>query len=120
MANNVYASRTELAATLGMTGVTGLDDRLDLALLIASRWVDYRTGTTVDQAAVTAPYTLTVVASQPAVKQATISAATRFYKSPDVPFGVAGGLGDLAVYIKSSIPEAELLLLGHRVSWGIA
>lgn len=119
MANNVYASRTELAEALGVSGVSGLNDRLDMALLIASRWVDYRIGNTVTQDDVQPPVTLTVVNCQPAVHQATLAAATRFYKSTDVPFGVAGGLGDAAVYIKTYIPEAEMLLLGQRTSWGI-
>lgn len=117
---DVYASRSEFASVLGVSAATGLDDRLDLALIVASRWVDYRIGNTVTEEDVTAPYTLNVVACNVAVKSATLAAASRFYKSADVPFGVAGGFGDLAVHIKVRIPEAEVLLLGQKQSWGIA
>jgi len=119
-AANTYATRAELAAALGMTGASGLDDRLDLALIIASRWVDEYTGTDYTQADVSPPYTLTVIACPPSFKQATLAAASRFYKSTDVPFGVVGGMGDYAVRIKTSIPEAEAILMGQRLTWGIA
>ena len=52
-------------------------------------------------------------------RQATIAAAVRFYKSPDVPFGVAGGW-DMATYVRMSIPDVDLLLLGQRERFGIA
>lgn len=122
MASAVYASRTELATALGVTGASGLDSKLDLALVVASRWVDEYTGTTYTQENIDQDGTLTLTLTDcpPSFKQATIVAAARFYKSPDVPFGIAGGLGDLAVRIKQSIPEAEVLLMGRRVSWGIA
>lgn len=116
----VYASLSELATVLG--GVTGQDDRLTAAIILASRWVDYHLGNTVDDDLVdwTAPITLDVVDCRPAIHQATIAAAVRFYKSPDVPWGVAGGLGDVATYVKTTMPEVSLILLGQRQAWGIA
>ena len=53
-------------------------------------------------------------------RQATIAVAVRILKSPDVPWGAAGGLGDVAVYVKNRMPEVELMLLGFRQSWGVA
>lgn len=122
MAHNpeVYATVQDLATVLG--GVTGQDDRLTVALILASRWVDYHLGKTVADHVVdwTAPITLDVVDSRPSVHLATIAAAVRFYKSPDVPWGVAGGLGDVATYVKTTMPEVALILLGQREAWGIA
>jgi hypothetical protein len=116
----VYATVQDLATVLG--GVTGQDDRLTVALILASRWVDYHLGKTVTDDVVdwTAPITLDVVDSRPSVHLATIAAAVRFYKSPDVPWGVAGGLGDVATYVKTTMPEVALILLGQREAWGIA
>lgn len=117
---DVYASRSDLSAAIGGT-ISGADDRLDLAVLVASRWVDYRVGNDVVESDLTAPYTLTVVACPPAWKAATIAAAVRFLKSPDVPFGVAGMDGSgMTAYVRSSMPEVELLLFGHRMAWGMA
>ena len=115
---DVYASRAELASALGVSGASGLDDRLDLALIAGSRWVDYYLGTAVTEEDVTAPYTLSVVACNVAEKAATLAAASRFYKSADVPFGVVGGLGDYAVRVQRSIPEAEAILFGLRTEFG--
>lgn len=115
---DVYASRTELSAVLGGT-ITGADDRLDLALLAASRWVEHRVGLDVTEADLVAPYTLTVVACPPSWKAATLAAAVRFFKAADAPWGVAG-VGELAAYIKTSMPDVELLLMGQRQAFGIA
>jgi hypothetical protein len=117
---DVYASRADLEAAIGGT-ISGAGDRFDLALLVASRWVDYRVGTAVTEANLSAPYTLVVVACPPAWKAATIAAAVRFLKSPDVPFGVAGMDGSgMTAYVRTSMPEVELLLFGHRMAWGMA
>lgn len=117
---HVYASLSELAGVLG--GVTGQDDRLSAALILASRWVDYHLGNSVTDHDVdwTAPYTLNVQDCRPSIHSATLAAAVRFYKSPEVPWGVAGGLGDVAAYVKTTMPEVALMLLGQRHSWGIA
>jgi len=115
----VYASLTELATQLG--GVTGQDDRLATALILASRWVDYTLGKAVDDHEIDweDPITLVVVECRPAIHQATIAAAVRFYKSPEVPWGAAGGLGDTATYVRTKMLEVELILLGQREAWGI-
>jgi hypothetical protein len=122
MASAVYASRADLAAALGMTGVSGPETRLDLALVIASRWVDNYLGIDFTQEDIDQDGTLTLTATDcpPAYKQAALAAASRFYKSTEIPYGVVGGLGDLAVRVKQSIPEAEVLLMGYRTEWGIA
>lgn len=117
----VYADRASLAKIVGQP--TGQDDRLDLALVMASRWVDRVIGgPEVDpplNVPVEPPLTLTVEPVDAGMRQATLVAAARFLRSPDVPFGVAGGMGDLAVRIYADIPEAELHLLGLRQSWGV-
>jgi len=70
--------------------------------------------------AVTLPVSVKVVPVDIAVRQATLVAAARFLRSGDIPFGVAGGLGDLAIRVYASIPEAEMHLLGLHESWGVA
>ena len=118
---DVYASRTELRALVGAGSGDVLDDRLDMTLIAATRWVMYRVGVDVadDDDDLEAPYTLTVVATTPARKAATLAAATRFWKAPEVPFGVAG-FGEYGVSVKTSIPEADVLLLGQREDFGFA
>ena len=101
----------------------GQDERVQRAVILASRWVDHKLGTMTQAEEVdySDPITLVHAARPVGVVSATIQAAVRFYRSPDLVLGVAGGLGDLAVRITSvTIPDAELMLLGHRTTWGIA
>ena len=116
--SDVYASRAELSSVLGGT-ITGADDRLDLALLVASRWVEYRLGLDVTESDLIAPYSLTVVACPPSWKAATLAAAVRFFKAADAPWGVAS-MGEMATYVRTSMPDVELLLMGQRQAFGIA
>lgn len=118
---DVYASRTELRALVGAGSGDALDARLDMTLIAATRWVRYRVGDDVADGDddLTAPYDLDVIATTPAKKAATLAAATRFWKAPDVPFGVAFG-GEYGISIKTSIPEADVLLFGQRTDWGFA
>jgi hypothetical protein len=118
VAHEVYASVSELAARTGQP--IGQDDDLALALVTASRWVDRVIGDPVELLPVTAPVALRVIPRDAGVHGATLVAAVRFLRSADAPFGVLGGLGDLAVRIYQDIPEAEMHLLGQRKSWGVA
>lgn len=115
---NVYASRSELSSVLGGT-ITGADDRLDLALLVASNLVRYRVGLDVTEADLSAPYTLVVVACPPAYKSACLVAAVRAFKSADAPWGVAS-FGDMTAYVKQSIPDVDVILFGQRQAFGLA
>lgn len=125
----VYASTQELAAVVGQP--VGQDERLSLALVMASRWVDrvvgYNAGEVgadpavpVDATLIALPVTVLVKAVDVGVRNATLVAAARFLRSPDAPFSVLGGMGDLAIRVGMDIPEAELHLLGLHDSWGIA
>lgn len=118
---DVYASRAELRALVGAGASADLDTRLDMTLIAATRWVMFRCGDDVgaDDDALEAPYSLTVIAATPARKAATLAAATRFWKAPEVPFGVMGA-GEYGISIKTSIPEAEVLLMGQREDFGFA
>jgi hypothetical protein len=117
VATPVYASAAELKSVLGIPADRS-DDRVDLALVAASRWVDFRIGVASTNDPITLPLTLGVVPSTAAIHDATVAAAVRFYKSADVPFGVAGQ--DMAVYVRTGMPDVELLLLGHRQTFGVA
>jgi hypothetical protein len=114
---SVYASEAELNAILGREP-SAHDERTVGALVAASRWVDYRIGVDFTDDPITSPVAITVVPSTAAIHAATLVAAVRFYKGPDVPFGVAGQ--DLTAYVRTGIPDAELALLGQRQSFGIA
>lgn len=119
-----YAELEALKLALAIPeATTGQDARLSLALVLATSWVDHFLGLEpVEDGDLWDPDgELEVEDGVPAARvSATVAAGVRFYKSPDVPFGVAGGIGDLAVYVSRSIPEAEVILLGHREAWGIA
>ena len=115
-----YASDDELVAVIGAN--PGHQTRRAVALLLATRWVAYRIGVPVTDDPIDpndAEPTIHPVPAKAAIRQATIAAAVRFYKSPDVPWGVAGGW-DEAVYVRQSMPEVELILFGQRQRWGIA
>lgn len=113
MSIDVYARLSDLALIVtGGTAVTGFEDRLATALVLGSRYVDDRLGNPVDDTPVAQPYddtTVSVVSCDPRWRQATLVAATRFYKSTDVPFGVVGGW-EYAVRAQGAIPEVDLIL----------
>lgn len=126
-ATDVFASPDELASYLGGStltpgrAATSHDQRRNLALITASRWVAYRVGLGVtDDPIPPGDVVVNPVEARPAWRAATLVVATRFYRSPDAVFGAMGGFGDDAVYVRAAIPEAELLLVGQTVSFGVA
>jgi hypothetical protein len=118
----VYVSVEDVRHATGAAAGAVQDDRLATVAILGSRYVDLFTGTIVeDESGAVPPYTLEVVPCPPAWRLAALAAAVRYSKSPDLPFGAVGGLGDAAVYVRgTSIPEVDLILAGHRLSWGIA
>ena len=118
-----FAAPAELRPALGqLTGEVN-DRRVAVALLVATRHVLHVMGYAIDDDEVIpadpAALDVTTVPVRSSWRQATIAAAVRFYKSPDVPFGVAGGW-DMATYVRMSIPDVDLLLLGQRERFGLA
>jgi hypothetical protein len=118
----VYVSVADVRAAVGAAEGPEQDDRLTTVAILGSRYVDSVTGTVVeDESQATPPYQVAVVPCPPAWRLAALAAAVRFSKSPTIPFGAIGGLGDAAVYVRGTvIPEVDLILTGHRLSWGIA
>lgn len=121
----VYASLDDATRAIFANGTeppTGASDRVALALVLASRWVDRKVGRT-DAADLDvpfeAPWTLDVVPRPAGQVMATLAAAVRFYGSPDVPYGVLS-VGDVGLAVRSYIPEAEMHLLGQRRAFGVA
>jgi len=121
-----YATLAQLKGKLAIASSdTTRDDDLALALVVATRWVDRYNGdldVLADDVWTGDADDLEVATGAKAnVVLATIVVAVRYMKSPDVPFGIAG-LNDAGVvaYVRSSIPEAEILLQESRTSWGIA
>lgn len=118
-----YASLAALKRRLAITASTS-DDDLAAALVAATRWVDLRIGDepAADDLWTGDPADIVVATDPPANRVIlTIGLAVRFYKGADVPFGIAG-LSDagLVAYVQRMYPEADLLLFGQRVMWGLA
>lgn len=113
MTATVYASLGDLARKVtGGTAIAGFEDELASAVILGSRYVDSRLGNLYGDDPMAGPYdeaSVTVIACDPRWRAATIVAATRFYKSADIPFGVVGGW-DYAVRAQGSIPEVDLIL----------
>lgn len=119
---DVFASAAELRPALGPVGGADNERRLAVALLLGSRYVLHALGYRFDDTYIPAdldPASLVMVDSRASWRQATIAAAVRYFKSPEVPFGVAGGW-DMATYVRGSIPDVDMMLLGERVAFGIA
>lgn len=121
---DVFADPAELLSYLGGSTVgrsSEHDQRRNLALIAGSRWVAYRVGVGLtDDPIPPGDVVVTPVPARPQWRAATLVVATRFYRSPDAVFGAMGGFGDDAVYVRASIPEAELLLVGQTASFGVA
>lgn len=113
-----YASTDDLRTALGAQNTQGVDDRLALAVLVGTAYVDAYVSGTVSTVPVGVPYTVTQVPCPPAWRAAALVAAVRFYNSPNIPLGAATA-GDYGRVI-GNIPEADLMLRGHKDSWGIA
>ena len=119
---DAYASDDDLVSIIGASSGGVQQTRRAIALILATRWVAYRIGTPVTDDPIDwldHEPNLALVPCPAAVRVATLAAAVRFYKSPDVPWGVAGGW-DEAVYVRTAMPEVELLLYGQRERFGIA
>lgn len=120
---DVFVAPDELAPSVGgAAAASAQPDRLALACITATLWVAQRVGATITAGDLVPPYATARIACDPRWTAAATIAAIRFYRSPDAPFGVLGGLGDMAVTVRQSIPEAELVLQGARLAaagWGI-
>jgi len=115
--HDTYITEAELRVLTSTP--TGHDERIQLVCLQATQWVQWRCGDTLTNDPVDWPVTLYPVPTTVGRKTAAHAAATRFWASPQAPFGVVGGLGDLSTRVTYAIPEAELALLGEREGFGI-
>lgn len=115
-----YCSVDDVAAALGITLGEDPDeilvDRMSLAALLGTSYVMATVSGDVIADELSAPYTVTAVACPPAWRAAAIVAAVRYFSAKDVPFG-AVAIGEYG-RVLGSIPEADLLLRGHRADFG--
>lgn len=115
-----YVLPAELRAVVGTPN--GQDARVAACCVLGSLWLDFYLGG--DPTVPAWDDSPTVVRAEGTTypqQHGALLLAERLFRSPDVPFGVAGGLGDLAVRVYSlTVPEAELAALGLRQSWGVA
>ena len=116
----VYSTAQQLLDVLGQP--SGQTDRVNLAVVLASRWVDRVVGQATTEHPDWQPGdTLVVVPAPVALVNASVLASVRFYRSPDFATGSAGGADGGSLSLGSvSIPDAELILLGHTQRWGVA
>lgn len=107
----------------GDTGLEASDPRLAAAAVAGSQWVAAQVGAELEVPEVGDDIgLLTRATCDVRWSNAARIAALRFLRSKDAAFGVMGGLGDLAVKVSMSIPEAKLALYGARTApeaWGI-
>lgn len=115
---DVYATPEEVA-NASTAGVIGDPDAMARACIIATAWVADRVGEDQPADELAPPYTVTRVPCPAAWTLATITLAARFLESPQNPLGIAGQ-GEMTTYIRTSAPDVDLILFGHRRSWGIA
>ncbi len=100
---------------------TGQDDRIDRALVMGQSYALSFCDGAVPPVLDPGPLVLTVVATTPGRRQGAMVAAVRYWQSASVPFGVLGGLGDLATRVSgASIPEADLAMQYDKADYGVA
>jgi hypothetical protein len=119
---DVFASPAELRPHIGPISGEQNDRRAAIAMMLGTRHWLHLLGYAFTDAEVPAdPAVIEVVpvSVRASWRAGAIAAAVRFYKSGDVPFGVAGGW-DMATYVRMSIPDVDMMALGERVYFGIA
>jgi hypothetical protein len=119
---DVFASMAELRKGLGPLEGEFNERMMGLGLLVGSRRLLHELGyafTDTELPPDPDPLPIVPVACRASWRRATVVEAVRFLKSEEVPFGVAGGW-DMATYVRQSIPDVDMLILGERVAFGIA
>lgn len=119
---DVFASPAELAPHIGQVVGAAQERRSGMALLTATRYVLFKLGYSFDEDTIPpdpAPLDVVPVAVRASWHDACLIAAVRYWNSPSTPFGVTAGW-DMATYVRWSIPDADLVLLGERQRFGIA
>jgi hypothetical protein len=117
----VLAPEQLVVDALGIGDSTGLDDRVRLALVTATRIWLRLVGDPVGDDPMTPPYSVTTVPASAEVVQAVIQLAVRCYRNPDAAFGVIQA-GDVGVAIRRVFPDMAPFLYGRRRgnAWGLA
>jgi hypothetical protein len=117
----VLAPEALLGDALGVGDSDGLDDRVRLALVMATRVWLRAVGDPVGDDPMTPPYSVTTVPASAEVVQAVIKMGVRFYRDPDVAFGILQA-GEIGVAVRRVFPELTPYLFGRRRgnAWGLA
>jgi hypothetical protein len=117
----VLAPEALLVDALGVGDSDGLDDRVRLALVMATRVWLRAVGDPVGDDPMTPPYAVTTVPASAEVVQAVIKMGVRFYRDPDVAFGILQA-GEIGVAVRRVFPELTPYLFGRRRgnAWGLA
>lgn len=117
----VLAPEQLLVDALGTDDTVGLDDRVRLALVMASRVWLRAVGEPVGDDPMTSPYEVTEVAASAEVVAAVVKMGVRFYRDPDVAFGILAA-GDTGLAVRRVFPDLAPYLFGRRRgnAWGLA
>ena len=116
-----YVTEAEVRDVLAIA--TGQDERVLETAIAATLLVDQKVGGTLPEGwdnVLEHPVTLSIIPAVAQIRQATLLYAARVWASAGVPFGVLGGFGENSDRTPMSVPEADVLLLGLRETWGVA
>ena len=117
----VLAPEQLVIDALGVGDSEGLDDRVRLALVTATRIWLRLTGEMVGDDPMTSPYAVTEVPASAEVVQAVVQLSVRCYRNPDAAFGVLQ-VGDVSAAVRRVFPDMAPFLYGRRRgnAWGVA
>ncbi len=122
--HNVYLDNAGVRDVVNVP--TGQDDRINEVAIAATIAVRFHLGLEDDpdtpwaDVPVEHPAVLTVVPAPAAYTQACRIASARLWAAEAAPFGVLGGLGDLATRPGFLTPELEVVLQGYRQGFPVA
>ncbi len=119
--HGVLAPEEMLTDALGVGESEGLEDRVRLALVTATRIWLRLVGDPVGDDPMTSPYAVTTIPASAEVVQAVLQLAVRCYRNPDAAFGVIQA-GDVGVAVRRVFPDMAPFLFGRRRgnAWGVA
>lgn len=106
---------------LGIGDSDGLEDRVRLAMVTATRIWLRLTGEILGDDPMTSPYAVTVIPASAEVIQAVAQLTVRCYRNPEAAFGVVQA-GEIGLAVRRVFPDMAPFLYGRRRgnAWGVA
>lgn len=119
--HSVLVPEDEVVAAIGVGDASGLENRVRLAMVTATRIWLRLTGEAVGDDPMTPPYAVTLVPASAEVVQAVLQLSVRCYRNPEAAFGILQS-SDVPVMVRRVFPDMAPFLYGRRRgnAWGIA